>query len=166
MPLVAGVKGEGALRPKLRQRVEDILVQGLARRPWCGWATREELERQPDVLDNWRIRPWECKNAARLAIKRLLDGAARAHFRGEKHIPMCPCGVGVDEQEHWPLLCHGVATVREEWWGKMQSKMLLKMQMKTPRKIQRSMPRKMQRKNREEKPEERTEENAEEHRRS
>ncbi len=65
MPLVTGVKGEGALRPKLRQRVEDILVQGLARNPWSEWATREELERQPDVLDNLRIRPWECKNAER-----------------------------------------------------------------------------------------------------
>ena len=121
MPLVAGVKGEGAQRSKLRQRVEDILVQRLARRPWCGWATREELERQPDVLDNWRIRPWECKNAERLAIKRLLDGAARAHFRGEKHVPRCPCGVGDDEQEHWLLLCHGVAAVREEWWGKVEN---------------------------------------------
>ena len=110
LPLVAGVKGEGALRAKLNQRVEDILVQRLARKPWSGWATSETLERQPDVMDNWRLRPRECKNAERLAIKRILDGAARAHFRGEERIPLCPCGVSVDEQEYWLLRCHGVAT--------------------------------------------------------
>ena len=116
-----GVKGEGALRAKLNQRVEDILVQRLARKPWSGWAASETLERQPDVMDNWRLRPRECKNAERLAIKRILDGAARAHFRGEEHIPLCPCGVRVDAQEHWLLRCHGVATEREERWEKVES---------------------------------------------
>ncbi len=114
LPLVAGVRGEGALREKLRQRVEDILVQRLAQRSWGGWAARERIARKPDVLENWRVRPWERRNAERLAIRRILDGSARAHFRGYTHIPRCPCGVYKDEQGHWLLMCHGTAA-REKW---------------------------------------------------
>ena len=121
LPLVSGERGEGALRTKLSQRVEDIQVQRLARRSWGGWTAREDITRKPDVLDNWRIRPWECKNAERLATKRILDGAARSHFKGGGHIPKCPCGQGIDEQEHWLLECCGSASVREEWWKQVEA---------------------------------------------
>jgi hypothetical protein len=69
------------------------------------------------VLDNWRIRHWECRQAERLAIKRNLDGAARAHFKGGD-VPDCPAGCpgSKDEQEHWLLICKGLEGVRNEGW--------------------------------------------------
>ena len=114
LPLVSGIRGEGALRAKLRQRAEDILVQMLASREWGGWAAGEDILRKPDVLENWRLRPWESKNAERLATKRVFGSAARVHFKGRGKARMCPCGTNIDEQEHWLLVCHGLAPIREK----------------------------------------------------
>ena len=120
LPLVAGSPGEGGLRAKLTQRVEEILVERLKAREWAGWAAREQLVRLPDVQENWRVQPWEVKQAERLAIRRLLDGAARAHFRGEQSVPPCPgCRHGKDEQEHYLLVCPALGKLRDKWWGEV-----------------------------------------------
>ncbi len=116
-PLVPGIRGEGGVRAKLKRRVAEILKGRLAGRAWSGWAVRESQKLCPDVLDNWRIRHWECRQAERLAIKRNLDGAARAHFRGGD-VPACPAGCPgcKDEQEHWLLVCRGLEGVRNKGW--------------------------------------------------
>ena len=50
-----------------------------------------------------------------LATKRVLDGAARAHFRGWDGVPKCACGQAPDEQEHWLTDCSEQKKIREEW---------------------------------------------------
>eukprot|EP00661_Eupelagonemidae_sp_cell13_P023983 gene23983-biopygen19381 len=120
--LVPGIPGEGALRERLRRRVKDILWQALADRPWAGWAAREDIALAPVVHDNWRLLPWEGKHAERLTIRRILDGAARAHIAKPKleRVPPCPCcRGGQDEQEHWLLRCPAMQEQREAAWGKV-----------------------------------------------
>ena len=120
LPLVAGEAGEGGLKAKVRARVKLILKQELQAHAWAGWAAREDVAEQPDVLCNWRILPWLCKQAERMATKRILDGAARAHFNKTGEVCKCPyCGGALDEQIHWLLDCVGLARRREEEWSKV-----------------------------------------------
>ena len=78
--LVTGERGEGCIRDKLKQRMGYQLTEGLKKHKWAGWTAREATHDGPDVFNNWRLMPWQHKHAERLATRRILDGAARAHF--------------------------------------------------------------------------------------
>ena len=119
---MVGEREEGGLRRKLKARVRSILLSRLRAHDWAGWAAREPLEDGPDVMQNWRVRPWQRKYATKLVTKRFLDGAARNHFLKRQRIAACPhpdCKGGIDEQEHWLLVCPGLEVQRKKGWKKV-----------------------------------------------
>eukprot|EP00661_Eupelagonemidae_sp_cell13_P013958 gene13958-biopygen15629 len=87
-----------------------------------GRAAREPLLSAPLVHRNWRLNHWEIKCAERLAIRRVLDGAARAHFLKLPKIQLCPCCRNApDEQEHWLLQCPAMNGQRNAQWEKIST---------------------------------------------